>query len=44
MNNFVVSLVGERKVDREIKGRIFGVVDRINGSLGDGCLLAQVER
>ena len=37
-------LVGERKVDRKIKGCIFGVVDRINGSLGDGCLLARVER
>ena len=29
-------LVGERKVDRKIKGGIFGVVDRINGLLGDG--------
>ena len=33
-------LVGKRKVDRKIKGCIFGVVDRINGSLGNGCLLA----
>jgi hypothetical protein len=36
-------LVGERKVDREIKCGIFWVVDRIDGSLGDGCLLARVE-
>ena len=36
-------LVGEGKVDREIKGGIFWVVDWINGSLGDGCLLARVE-
>ena len=35
-------LVGERKVDRKIKRGIFGVVDWINGSLGDGCLLARV--
>ena len=36
-------LVGERKVDRKIKRGIFGVVDWINCSLGDGCLLARVE-
>jgi hypothetical protein len=36
-------LGGEREVDREIEGGIFGVVNGIDCPLRDGCLLARVE-
>ena len=35
--------MSERKVDREIERGIFGIVDRIDCPLRDGCLLARIK-